>query len=87
MIRLNSPGGSLFLRWLLYGPAVANGEWWRLFTSAFLHANLIHIAFNMYALWVIGTPVEQYLGKARYLGLYFVSGLAGSASPLRSPPK
>ena len=45
----------------------------------FLHASILHIGFNMYALWVIGTPVEQYLGKARYLGLYFVSGLAGSA--------
>ena len=42
----------------------------RLVTAMFLHASLLHIGFNMYALWVIGTPVEQYLGKARYLGLY-----------------
>ena len=52
----------------------------------FLHASVLHIAFNMFALYVIGTPVEQYLGKARYLGLYFVSGLAGSAGALLQSP-
>ncbi len=41
---------------MLFGPAVANGDWWRLITSAFLHANLIHIAFNMYFLWFVGLP-------------------------------
>ena len=83
---LNSPGGSLLERWILYGPAVAHGDWYRLVTSMFLHANLLHIGFNMYALWVIGTPVEQYLGRARYAGLYFVSGLAGSAGALLWTP-
>ena len=83
---LNSPGGSLLERWILYGPAVAQGDWYRLVTSMFLHANLLHIGFNMYALWVIGTPVEQYLGRARYAGLYFVSGLAGSAGALLWTP-
>jgi membrane associated rhomboid family serine protease len=83
---LNTPGGSLFEKWILYGPFVAKGDWWRLVTAMFLHANLIHIGFNMYALWVIGTPVEQYLGRARYLGLYFVSGLAGSAGGLLQAP-
>ena len=52
----------------------------------FLHASLIHIGFNLYALWLIGTPVEQYLGRVRYLGLYFVSGLAGSAGALVLSP-
>ena len=83
---LNAPGGSLFDRWILYGPWVANGGWYRLVTAMFLHASLIHIGFNMWALWVIGTPVEQYLGKARYIGLYFVSGLAGSAGALLQAP-
>src|SRR4051812_29196858 len=45
---INSPGGSLLFRWILYGPAVADGGWYRLVTSFFLHANLIHIGFNMY---------------------------------------
>ena len=74
-------------KYWLDGPDVANGDWWRLLTAAFLHANLLHIAFNMFALWVIGTPVEQYLGRARYLGLYFVSGLAGSAGALVATPQ
>ena len=52
----------------------------------FLHASVLHIAFNMYALWAIGRPVEQYLGKARYIGIYFVSGLAGSAGALVQTP-
>jgi membrane associated rhomboid family serine protease len=79
---LNAPGGSLFLKWLLFGPAVANGDWWRLITSAFLHANLLHIGFNMYFLWFVGSAVEQALGRGRFLAVYFVSALAGSAGAL-----
>jgi membrane associated rhomboid family serine protease len=83
---INTPGGSLFDKMALYGPLVKDGDWWRLITAAFLHANIVHIAFNMFALWVIGTPVETYLGRARFLGLYFVSGLAGSAGALLQAP-
>ena len=79
---LNSPGGSLFTRWWLSGPQVANGDWWRLITSAFLHASLLHIAFNMYFLWFVGSAVEQALGRGRFLLIYFVSALAGSAGAL-----
>src|SRR5438093_400270 len=83
---LNSPGGSLFVKWALYGPAVANGDWWRLITCAFLHANLLHIAFNMYFLWFVGGAVEQALGRGRFLLIYLVSGLAGSAGALVANP-
>src|ERR687888_472709 len=83
---LNSPGGSLFAKWELFGPAVANGDWWRLITAAFLHANLIHIGFNMYFLWFAGAPVEAALGRGRFLLVYFVSGLAGSAGALLADP-
>jgi membrane associated rhomboid family serine protease len=83
---LNSPGGSLYDRWLLFGPFVAHGGWYRLVTAMFLHGFLLHIAFNMLALWFIGVPVEQYLGRTRYAGLYFVSGLAGSAGALLQAP-
>ncbi|NEC87715.1 rhomboid family intramembrane serine protease [Streptomyces sp. SID12501] len=60
---------------------VAEGQWYRLFTSMFLHAdgNPMHIVFNMLSLWWIGGPLEGALGRARYLALYLVSGLAGSA--------
>jgi len=83
---INSPGGRLFIKWVLYGPAVANGDWWRLITSAFLHANLIHIAFNMYFLWFVGTAVEAALGRGRFLAVYLISGLAGSAGALVFTP-
>jgi membrane associated rhomboid family serine protease len=83
---VNAPGGRLFNDMFLYGPAVGQGDWWRLITAAFLHASILHIGLNMYVLWIIGAPVEQYLGRARFLGLYFVSGLAGSAGALVLTP-
>jgi membrane associated rhomboid family serine protease len=83
---LNAPGGSLWDKWILYGPFVHQGDWWRLISAAFLHASIIHIGFNMLALWWIGAPVEQYLGRTRYVGLYLVSGLAGSAGALVASP-
>ena len=79
---INSPGGSLFNKWVLFGPSVANGDWWRLITCAFLHASLLHIGFNMYFLWFVGSAVEQALGRGRFLLVYVVSGLAGSAGAL-----
>ena len=79
---INAPGGELFAKMWLDGPDVANGDWWRLITAAFLHASLLHIGFNMLALWWFGAPVEEYLGRARFIGLYLVSGLAGSAGAL-----
>jgi membrane associated rhomboid family serine protease len=95
---LSNPGGALLSRFILvgsnvhgrffvpYGDLAHDHQWYRLVTAMFLHASILHIAFNMYALWVIGRPVEQYLGTARYVGLYFVSGLAGSAGALLQSP-
>jgi membrane associated rhomboid family serine protease len=79
-------GGDLYARWALFGPLVAEGEWWRLITATFLHASLIHLAFNMLFLWWIGAPVEEAIGRARFLLLYLVSGLAGSAGALVFSP-
>ncbi|MGW1105048.1 rhomboid family intramembrane serine protease [Streptomyces sp. NPDC002540] len=74
---------TLFGRANLYygGPAegVAEGQWYRLVTSMFLHQEVWHIAFNMLGLWWLGGPLEAALGRARYLALYLLSGLAGSA--------
>ncbi|MFD4692087.1 rhomboid family intramembrane serine protease [Streptomyces sp. NPDC058463] len=58
---------------------VAEGQWYRLVTSMFLHQEVWHIAFNMMGLWWLGGPLEEALGRARYLALYLLSGLAGSA--------
>jgi membrane associated rhomboid family serine protease len=84
---INNPGGSLFFKWALYGPAVAQGDWWRLVTAMFLHLYLLHIGLNMLGLWWIGRAVEQYLGAVRYVLMYFVSGLAGSAGALLLDPR
>ncbi|WP_405963826.1 rhomboid family intramembrane serine protease [Streptomyces sp. NBC_00723] len=66
---------------------VASGEWYRMVTSMFTHEAYWHLAFNMLSLWWLGGPLEQALGRARYLSLYLVSGLAGSAlSYLLAPP-
>ncbi|MGC9498033.1 rhomboid family intramembrane serine protease [Streptomyces sp. WG7] len=58
---------------------VAEGEWYRLVTTMFTHEEIWHIGFNMLSLWFLGGPLEAALGRARYLTLYLVSGLAGSA--------
>ncbi|MYW94430.1 MULTISPECIES: rhomboid family intramembrane serine protease [Amycolatopsis] len=58
------------------------GEWWRVFTSGFLHYGPIHIAANAFSLWMIGRALEQVFGKIRYLALYFVSMLGASTAVL-----
>ncbi|MEV5237660.1 rhomboid family intramembrane serine protease [Streptomyces cinnamoneus] len=64
-----------------FGPSegVAEGQWYRLLTAVFLHQQAMHIAFNMISLWFLGPPLEAALGRARYLALYLLSGLGGSA--------
>ncbi len=79
---INLPGGKLFYDWALQGAAVQNGDWWRLVTTMFLHGSLLHIGFNMLALYWLGTIVEQAIGTWRFLLVYLVSGLAGSAGAL-----
>ncbi|MDQ8707686.1 rhomboid family intramembrane serine protease [Streptomyces sp. LHD-70] len=67
-------GGATYFPW-----GVASGEWYRLVTSMFLHEEIWHIAFNMLGLWWLGGPLEAALGRVRYVALYLISGLAGSA--------
>jgi membrane associated rhomboid family serine protease len=79
-------GSTVVQRFALDGPDVANGGWWRLITAGFLHANLLHIGLNMLILWLVGSPLEEMLGRGRFLLLYFVSLLAGSAGALLQAP-
>ncbi len=71
---------------VLFGPAVADGDWWRLVTSAFLHYGPLHVGMNMLVLWIIGPRLEEYFGHGRYALVYLVSGLAGSAGALLWSP-
>jgi membrane associated rhomboid family serine protease len=83
---VNGPGVDFQARWALYGPAVAQGDWYRLITAGFLHANVLHIGLNMLILWLVGSQLEEVLGRGRYLLLYLVSLLAGSAGALLQSP-
>src|SRR4051794_32911103 len=70
----------------LFGAAIENHEYWRLVTSGFLHAGLLHILFNMYLLYVLGSMLEPALGSVRFAALYFASLLAGSFGVLLLEP-
>lgn len=61
-----------------YGPYVVDGEYYRLITSAFIHANILHIAFNMYALYLLGSQAESFFGKWKFLIIYLLSAISGS---------
>jgi membrane associated rhomboid family serine protease len=61
---------------------VSQGEWWRLITATFLHYGIIHLGLNMLVLWFLGPALEGYFGHWKYLLVYIVSGLAGSAGAL-----
>jgi rhomboid protease GluP len=61
-----------------HGPATLDGQWWRLLTSMFIHAGLLHVAINMWVLWDIGHLLERLTGNVGYLILYVLSGLFGS---------
>jgi membrane associated rhomboid family serine protease len=80
--RIDRPTGDLFFDGALVGALVADGDWYRLVTATFLHGGILHLLFNMAALWWIGSIVEQSLGTLRYLLVYAVSGVAGSAGAL-----
>ncbi|MDH4334966.1 MAG: rhomboid family intramembrane serine protease [Chloroflexota bacterium] len=84
---VGSSGGSLVDRGLVYGPAVAAGEWWRLITSAFLHLSLLHIAFNMYALWLFGPIIEQMYGHVEYAVAYLLCAVGGSVLTILLEPQ
>jgi membrane associated rhomboid family serine protease len=94
LIEIATGSGGLFAEQLsqfvvdfgLFGPFVAEGELYRLVTSGFLHASIIHIGFNMFLLLVLGRLLEPALGTPRFLALYFASLLAGSCGALVVEP-
>jgi membrane associated rhomboid family serine protease len=83
---VNANSGWIFEHGALYGPLVATGDWWRLLSAAFLHYGPLHLGMNMLAVWWFGRALENALGPVRFLLLYLVSGLAGSAGALLASP-
>ncbi len=83
---LDSVGGKVVINFGLFGPSVAEGEWYRLVTSGFLHASLFHIGFNMLLLFFLGRLLEPALGTPRFVALYFASLLAGSLGVMLLDP-
>jgi membrane associated rhomboid family serine protease len=82
-----SGGSTLFDRFALYGPKISHDhEYWRLITSGFLHAGLLHIFFNMYLLYLLGQMLEPAIGSVRFALLYFGALLAGSFGALLATP-
>ncbi|WP_328714852.1 rhomboid family intramembrane serine protease [Nocardia salmonicida] len=76
----NYRGSSVFREFVLVPLLVADGEWWRLLGSGFLHYGAIHLLVNMFALYVVGRDLEQVLGRVRFGCVYLVSLLGGSAA-------
>jgi membrane associated rhomboid family serine protease len=81
-----SGGGSVIHDFGLRGPDVASGDWWRVITGGFLHAGFLHLLLNMYVLYVAGSILEPGIGTPRFLGIYFVSLIAGSLGALIVDP-
>ncbi len=81
------PSGSIYAHGALFAPPIAlDHEYWRLITSGFLHAGLVHIGFNMYLLWALGRMIEHAVGSVRFATIYFVSLLGGSFGALVASP-
>jgi membrane associated rhomboid family serine protease len=84
---LGTPGAKLLLDYGLFGPLVAEGEWYRLLTSGFLHANVFpHLFFNMLLLFLLGRLLEPALGMPRFVAIYLASLFAGSFGALLLSP-
>ena len=78
--------GPLYEKGALFGPLVADGEWWRIVSAGFLHSGLLHLAFNMYFLYFLGTLLEPSIGKLRFGIIYLVSLIGGSFGALLLSP-
>ena len=89
---LSEPGGELFVDGALIGfnidpftgqpIGVAEGQWWRLVTSMFLHGSVLHLGMNMLFLWWVAAPVEEAIGRWRFALIYLAGGLGGAAGAL-----
>lgn len=83
---LSRIGGRPFAELALFAPFVDDGEYYRIVSSAFLHDGFVHLAFNMWALWLLGPMLERLFGGPRFIGLYGASLLGGAFGALMVSP-
>jgi membrane associated rhomboid family serine protease len=81
-----SGGGKMIHDYGINGPAVAGGDWFRVVTGGFLHAGMLHLLFNMFALYVLGTLLEPAIGTVRFVAIYLAALFGGSAGAILLDP-
>jgi len=79
--------GDVYVNGALFGPAVDQGDWWRVVTSGFLHANPIHLVLNMVVLWFLGQAIEPIFKHVKFAAIYVAALLAGSFGALVLSPE
>jgi len=85
---LLEPGSKVIYEWGgNYGPAIREGEWWRLVSAVFVHIGIVHLLANMLTLGFIGFALEPLLGRARFLAAYLLSGVTGGLLSLYVHPQ
>ncbi|QGK71917.1 rhomboid family intramembrane serine protease [Allosaccharopolyspora coralli] len=77
---MQNTGSGFFQSWTLVPMYTADGDWWRILTSGFLHIGAVHLLMNMLALWVLGRDLEVVFGWLRFIAVYLLSLLGGSAA-------
>ena len=87
-VAIDNPALDGLIKWgANYGPLTFSGDWWRLFTSTFVHIGVMHIAFNMWALFTIGRLVERLFGNTLFLLIYIGAGILGSMTSVIVHPE